>query len=148
MSTIKLDIVTAEKLILSDEANSVVVPGSMGELGIFPKHAPLLSTLEVGEVRVTKAEEEYSFFISGGFIEILPGQITILANTAERAENIDEARAKEARDRAEALTTQIGEEIDIAQAEASLKRATVRLKVMQKRRASRAGGPAGTSLGS
>ena len=137
-----------EKLILSDEANFVVVPGSMGELGIFPKHAPLLSTLEVGEVRVTKAEEEYSFFISGGFIEILPGQITILANTAERAENIDEARAKEARDRAEALTTQIGEEIDIAQAEASLKRATVRLKVMQKRRASRAGGPAGTSLGS
>lgn len=147
MATIKLDIVTAEKLVLSDEADFVVAPGSMGELGILPQHAPLLSTLEVGEVRVTKAEEEYSFFISGGFIEILPEQITILANTAERAENIDEARANEARDRAEELMAQKGENVDFAQAEASLKRAAVRLKVMQKRRASRGGGPAGTSLG-
>ena len=147
MATIKLDIVTAEKLVLSDTADFVVAPGSMGELGIFPNHAPLLATLEVGEVRVTKAEEEYSFFISGGFIEILPEQITILANTAERAENIDESRANEARDRAETVMAQKGESIDFAEAEASLKRAAVRLKVTQKKRASRGGGPAGTSLG-
>ena len=146
MATIKLDIVTAEKLVLSDEADFVVAPGSMGELGILPNHAPLLATLEVGEVRVTKGEEEYSFFISGGFIEILPEQITILANTAERAENIDESRANEARDRAEIVMAQKGEDIDVAEAEASLKRAAVRLKVMQKRRGSRAGGPAGTVL--
>tara|TARA_B100000315_G_scaffold254324_1_gene295132 strand:+ start:3494 stop:3940 length:447 start_codon:yes stop_codon:yes gene_type:complete len=146
MATIKLDIVTAEKLVLSDEADFVVAPGSMGELGIFPKHAPLLSTLEVGEVRVTKAEEVYSFFISGGFIEVLPDQITILADTAERAEDIDEARANEARDRAESLMGQQGDSIDLSQAEASLKRAAIRLKVMQKRRMSRSGGSVGTSL--
>ena len=146
MATIKLDIVTAEKLVLSDEADFVVAPGIMGELGIFPKHAPLLATLDVGEVRVTKAEEVYSFFISGGFIEILPEQITILANTAERAEDIDESRANEARDRAEILMAHQGDNISFSQAEDSLKRAAVRLKVVQKKRASRGGGLAGTSL--
>jgi F-type H+-transporting ATPase subunit epsilon len=132
MAKIKLDVVTAERPVFSDEADFVVAPGSMGELGILPQHAPLLTTLEVGEIRVRKDGTEYSIFTSGGFMEVLPDRITILANTAERAEDIDEARAMESRQRAEALMATKMADVDFAQAEAALKRAAVRLKIAKR----------------
>ena len=140
MAKIKLDVVTAERPVFSDEADFVVVPGSMGELGILPRHAPLLTTLEVGEIRVRKDGQEYDLFISGGFMEVLPDRITILADTAERAEDIDEARAIEARHRAEALMATKVSDIEMATAEAALRRAVVRLKVLKRKH----GGPSGS----
>jgi F-type H+-transporting ATPase subunit epsilon len=139
MAKIKLDVVTAERPVFSDEADFVVAPGSMGELGILPQHAPLLTTLEVGEIRVRKDGEEYSIFTSGGFMEVLPDRITILANTAERAEDIDEARAIEARERAETLMAARTAEVDFATAEAALRRAVVRLKIARRKHGD--GGP-------
>lgn len=137
---IKLDVVTAERPVFSDEVDFVIAPGSMGELGILPRHCPLLTTLEVGEIRVRKDGNEYAIFTSGGFMEVLPDRITILANTAERAEDIDEARVLEARQRAEALMASRTADVDFAQAEAALRRAVVRLKVA-KRRHDGGGGP-------
>jgi len=139
MAKIKLDVVTAERPVFSDEVDFVVAPGSMGELGILPQHAPLLTTLEVGEIRVRKDGEEYSIFTSGGFMEVLPDRITILANTAERAEDIDEARAIEARERAETLMAARTAEVDFATAEAALRRAVVRLKIARRKHGD--GGP-------
>jgi F-type H+-transporting ATPase subunit epsilon len=133
MSKIKLDIVTAERPVFSDEADFVIAPGSMGELGILPKHAPLLTTLEVGEIRVRKDGEQYNIFISGGFMEVLPDRITILADTAERAEDIDEARALEARQRAETLMATKTTAVEMATAEAALRRAVVRLKIAKRK---------------
>ncbi|MBI5197873.1 MAG: F0F1 ATP synthase subunit epsilon [Nitrospirae bacterium] len=140
MAKIKLDVVTAERPVFSDEADFVMAPGSMGELGILPKHAPLLTTLEVGEIRVRKDGEEYSIFTSGGFMEVLPDRITILANTAERAEDIDEARAMESRQRAEALMSTKVTAVEMATAEAALRRAAIRLKIA-KRKHGGGGGP-------
>jgi F-type H+-transporting ATPase subunit epsilon len=143
MAKIKLDVVTAERPVFSDEVDFVVVPGSMGELGILPQHAPLLTTLEVGEIRVRKNGEEYSIFTSGGFMEVLPDRITILANTAERAEDIDEARAIEARERAETLMAARTAEVDFATAEAALRRAVVRLKIAKRKHDGGSHGPHG-----
>ena len=143
MAKIKLDVVTAERPVFSDEADFVVAPGSMGELGILPKHAPLLTTLEVGEIRVRKDGEEYVIFTSGGFMEVLPDRITILANTAERAEDIDEARALEARERAETLMSTKTTAVEMATAEAALRRAAIRLKVARRKHGGGAPGPHG-----
>ncbi|MBI4714403.1 MAG: F0F1 ATP synthase subunit epsilon [Nitrospirae bacterium] len=139
MAKIKLDVVTAERPVFSDEADFVVAPGSMGELGILPKHAPLLTTLEVGEIRVRKDGEEYAIFTSGGFMEVLPDRITILANTAERAEDIDEARALEARERAETLMASKTTAVEMATAEAALRRAAIRLKIARRKHGGAAG---------
>jgi len=143
MAKIKLDVVTAERPVFSDEADFVVAPGSMGELGILPKHAPLLTTLEVGEIRVRKDGEEYVIFTSGGFMEVLPDRITILANTAERAEDIDEARALEARERAETLMSTKTTAVEMATAEAALRRAAIRLKIARRKHGGGAPGPHG-----
>ncbi len=133
MSNIRLDIVTAERVVYSDDVDLVVAPGIEGQLGILPHHAPLMTTLQVGELWVKKGREEFSLAISGGFLEVRPDRVVVLADTAERAGEIDMARAEEAKHRAqELLAERQAPGIDEAQAEASLHRALARIKVAEK----------------
>ena len=131
---IKLDIVTAECLTFSEEVDVVVAPGIEGQLGILPHHAPLMTTLQAGELRVRKGGEELSLAISGGFLEVRPDRVIVLADTAERCEEIDLARAEEAKRRAQEYLSHPTTEVDVAQAEAALRRSLARLKVGEKRR--------------
>ena len=135
--TIKVDIVTAERLVFSEDADIVMVPGVDGELGILPHHAPIMTMIKPGEVLVRKGSEEYSLAVSGGFLEVKPDHITILADAAERADEIDIARAEAAKKRAEEKLTNRTAETDSANAEASLRRALARIKVAEKRRSRR-----------
>jgi F-type H+-transporting ATPase subunit epsilon len=134
MSSLKLDIVTAERVVYSDEADVVVAPGVDGQLGILPHHAPLMTTLQPGELRVRKGGEEFSLAISGGFLEVRPDRVIILADSAERAEEIDVSRAEEAKRRAEERLRQPTPEVDVAQVDAAMRRALARLQVVEQRR--------------
>ena len=135
---IRVDIVTAERLVFSEDADIVMVPGVEGELGILPHHAPIMTMIKPGEVLVRKGTEEYSLAVSGGFLEVKPDHITILADAAERADEIDIARAEAAKKRAEeSLKGRTTAETDLANAEASLRRAMARIKVAEKRRSRR-----------
>lgn len=134
MSTIKCDIVTVERLVYSDEVDMVIAPGIMGTLGILPKHAPLITALTAGELRLKKGEEEESFAVSGGYMEVRPDRVIIMADTAEHADEIDEARAEAARQRAEKLLTEKPPDMDRAAIEGALRRSYVRLKVARKKR--------------
>lgn len=135
MATLRFEIVTAERLVYSDEVDMVVAPGLEGQLGILPHHAPLLTALQPGELRVKKGGEEVSIFVSGGFLEVRPDKVVVLASTAERAEEIDVSRAEAARKRAqERLQGQVEGEMDSARAKASLARAMARLKIAEKGR--------------
>ena len=135
MSPIKLDVVTAERVVYSDEVDIVTLPGVEGELGILPHHAPLMTVLEPGEIQMRKGGEEVSLAISGGFLEVRPDRVIILADAAERAEEIDISRAEEAKRRAEEqLRQRHAPGLDEAQAEAALRRALTRLKVVEQRR--------------
>ncbi len=129
---IKLDVVTAERLVYSDEVDIVVAPGIEGELAILPHHAPLMTMLSPGELRTRKGVDEQSLVITGGFLEVRPDRVTILADAAERAEEIDIARAEAAKKRAEERLTKRTSEVDLAQAEAALQRSLARLKVAEK----------------
>jgi F-type H+-transporting ATPase subunit epsilon len=133
MPTIKLDVVSAEKTVYSDDVDIIIAPGIEGQLGILPNHTPLMTILEVGELLVRKGGEEFVMAISGGFIEVRPDRVIILADAAERAEEIDMARAEEAKRRAEEQLKR-PTEIDVTQAEAALRRSMIRLKVGEKRR--------------
>ena len=133
---IRTDIVTAERLVFSEDADIVIVPGVEGEMGILPHHAPLMTMIRPGEILVRKGTEEYYMAISGGFLEVKENHITILADAAERADEIDIARAEAAKKRAEerlAGRTAVAQ-VDLANAEAALRRALARLKVAEKRR--------------
>jgi len=132
--TVKLDIVTAEQLVFSEDVDIVVAPGVEGELAILPHHAPLMTMLQPGELLVRKGEEEMYMAITGGFLEVRPDRVTILADAAERAEDIDAHRAEEAKRRAEERLTGRVAAADMARAEAALRRSLVRLKVAEKRR--------------
>ncbi|MFC2068962.1 F0F1 ATP synthase subunit epsilon [Chloroflexota bacterium] len=132
MANMKLDIVTAERIVYSEDVNTIVAPGIMGELGILPHHAPLMTTLQAGELRVMKGSEAFSLVISGGFLEVRPDRVIILANAAERADEIDIARAEEAKHRAEKRLKERTPEIDISQAETALRRALIRLEVAER----------------
>ncbi len=134
MSSIRLDIVTAERAVYSEDVDVVVAPGVQGQLGILPHHAPLMTTLQAGELRVRKGGEELSLAISGGFLEVRPDRIIVLADAAERSEEIDLARAEEAKQRAQERLSHPTPEIDVARAEAALRRSLARLKVGEKRR--------------
>ncbi len=134
MSSIRLDIVTAEGVVYSEEVDVVVAPGIEGQLGILPHHAPLMTTLQVGELRVRKGGEEFSLAISGGFLEVRPDRVIVLADAAERAEEIDISRAEEAKRRAEEWLSGHAPEVDMAQAEAALHRSITRLKVAERRK--------------
>jgi len=135
MSSMRLDIVTAERVVFSEDVDVVVAPGVEGQLGILPHHAPLMTTLQPGELLVRQGGEEFSLAISGGFLEVRPDRVIVLADTAERAEEIDVARAEEAKRRAEeSLLERRAPGIDAARVEAALRRSLARLKVVEKRR--------------
>lgn len=133
--TIHVDIVSAEAEIFSGWAKMVFAPAVMGEVGITPRHAPLLSPLQPGEVRVrTEQDEEERFYVSGGMLEIQPHIITILADTAVRARDLDEAAALEAKQRAEKLLADKQANIDYAKAQAELIEAAAQLQTIQRLR--------------
>jgi F-type H+-transporting ATPase subunit epsilon len=132
MPSLKIDIVTAERIVYSAEADAVIAPGVEGQLGILPHHAPLMTTLQAGELVVRKGAQEEIIAISGGFLEVRPDRIIVLADQAERAEEIDVARAAEARKRAEERLKAKQAGIDATRAEAALRRALVRLSVAEK----------------
>ena len=122
-----------ERQVYSDEVDVIVAPGIDGEMAILPHHAPLMTTLRPGELRVRQGGEEFSLAITGGFLEVRPDRVTILADAAERAEEINIARAEEAKRRAEERLRRPGE-VDAARAEAAVRRSLIRIKVGEKRR--------------
>lgn len=135
MATIHVDIVSAEGEIFSGEAAMVFAPAIMGEIGIAPRHAPLLTTLKPGEVRVqTPSGEEQFFYVSGGAIEVQPHVVTVLADTALRARDLDEAAALQAKQRAEEALRDRGDKIEVAEAQAELARAIAQIKAIEKLR--------------
>ena len=140
MSSIRLDIVTAERAVYSEDVEMVIAPGVQGQLGILPHHTPLMTTLQAGELRIKKDGREVSLAISGGFLEVRPDKVVVLADSAERADEIDVSRAEEAKRRAQERLSEKGKGADEARAEASLGRSMVRLKVadMARRRRKRA----------
>ena len=131
---IKLDIVTAEKMVFSGQVDMVNAPGIDGELGILPHHAPLMTILQPGELRVKKGTEEIDLAITGGFLEVRPDHIIVLADAAEKAEEIDAARAEAARKRAQDSLAHVTSDTDKAMAEAALRRSVARLAVVEKRK--------------
>jgi len=135
--TLHVDIVSAEGEIYSGEAETVFVPAKEGELGIHPRHAPLLSLIKAGEVRVKTAEGEISIFVGGGALEIQPHKVTILADTAIRAKDIDEAAALAARKRAEEALASKTDKLEQAEALAELVRVSEQLKILEKLRKTR-----------
>ncbi len=133
--TMHVDIVSAESEIFSGTATMVFAPAEMGEVGIAPRHAPMLTRLKPGEVRVQDQDKaEQSFFVSGGMLEVQPHVITILADTAIRADNLDEAQALEAKERAEKLLSDKSADIDYAKAQAELAQSMAQLAAIRKLR--------------
>lgn len=141
MSPIKLEVVTAERLVYSDEVDILLAPGTEGQLGILPHHEPLMTILQAGEMMARKGGEEISWAISGGFLEVQFDRIIVLADTAERDDEIDLQRAEEAKLRAEERLREKTSTVDVSQAEAALQRSLTRLKVGQRRRRRRDGPP-------
>ncbi len=138
MNTIHVDIVSAEGEIYSGDAAMVFAPAEMGEIGVAPRHAPLLTGLKPGEVRVqTPDGEEFFFYVSGGTIEVQPHLITVLADTAVRARDLDEAAALQAKQRAEEALADRDELMDLARAQAELAEAVAQLKTIEKLRKGR-----------
>jgi len=134
MSTVQVLVATAEREVYRGEADMVVAPGAAGELGIMPKHAPLLSQLKPGELRITRGEEVDEVFISGGYIEVQPDMITVLADSAERAADMDEAAVLAAQRKAEEVLDSQKGDIDLALAEAELSILAARLDWMRKKK--------------
>ena len=134
--TIHVDVVSAEESIFSGLAEMVVVPGTEGELGIFPRHAPLLTRIRPGSVRIKRPDqaEEELIYVSGGMLEIQPSVITVLADTAIRGADLDEARAMEAKQAAEEAMRDKTADMDYAQAQAELAQAIAQLHAIQKLR--------------
>jgi F-type H+-transporting ATPase subunit epsilon len=129
-----LEIVTPEKLAYQGEVDSVQLPGSEGELGVLPHHAPLISTLGAGELRLRKGGEDEYFAIVGGFLQVLPDKVVVMAETADMASEIDLERAQEARQKAEqVLESGYVEGADLAAARASLQAALIRIRVAERR---------------
>ena len=134
MATTRLEIVTAERVVFSEDVDVVIVPGIEGQLGVLPHHAPLMTTLEPGELLVRRGGEDFYLAITGGFVEVRPDRIIILADAAERAEEIDVARAEEAKRRAEERLKERAPEVDLLRAEAALRRSLARLDVVARRK--------------
>jgi F-type H+-transporting ATPase subunit epsilon len=131
---LRLEVATPTRLVVSGPADEVVVPGVEGAFGVLPGHAPLLSLVGVGEVMYRTGREEHYLAVSGGFAEVGPDHVTVLAETAERPEEIDLARARAARDRADRrLRPQAGEEVDVPRALTALARAQGRLQSAARR---------------
>ncbi len=130
---IHLNIVTIERQVYSEDVDMVVAPGSEGELGILPHHTPLLTTLKEGVLRVKRSGLEETFAIGGGIMEVLPDKVIVMADAAEHSDEIDVARAEQARQRAEALLSDRPAGVALDAALAALRRSQVRLKVAQRR---------------
>ena len=131
MSTFQVEVVSAEGQIFSGEATAVYAVAGDGEIGILPRHAPLLTKLKPGALRVQTAAGEQNIFIGGGIMEVQPTLVTVLADSAMRAENADEAQALAAKQRAEEMIANGGKEMDLAKAQAELVEAAARLKFVQ-----------------
>jgi len=134
MATLRLEIVTAEGTVFADDVNEVVAWGMEGQLGILPHHAPLMTMLQPGDLLIRKDNEEHYLAISGGFLEVRPDKVIVLADACERAEEIDMERAEAARRRAEEILKTRPPEVDTAAAEAALRRSLARIKAAEKRR--------------
>lgn len=135
MATMRLEIATAERVVYSEDVEILVAPGMDGQLGILPNHAPLLTALQPGEIRVVREGEESYMAVSGGFLEVMANRVTILADTAERAEEIDIERAEEAMQRAqERIETGGASDMDLQRALASIRRSQARLLAARRRR--------------
>jgi F-type H+-transporting ATPase subunit epsilon len=146
----RLEIITAERRVYSDDVDLVVAPGLEGQLGILPHHAPLMSSLQPGELIIRKDGEETYLAVSGGFLEVLDNQVTVLADAAERSDEIDEERAQAAMERASQGMADRGAEIELEQVAIAMRRAQIRLNVVRRRRAradmrGAVGGPGGGS---
>ncbi len=130
-NTLHVEVVTAERELYNGEADLVSAPGAEGRLGILPRHAPLITTLATGELRIKLGGVEEPLFISGGFLEVRSNTVTVLADTAEHAEEIDQARAEEARRRAQERLEQAQSETERAELLGALERAMSRLRVAE-----------------
>ncbi len=129
--TIRVDIVSAEAEIFSGTAEMVFAPAEMGEVGIAPRHAPMLTRLKPGEVRIKNGNDEQHFFVSGGMLEIQPHIVTVLADTALRAKDIDETEALAAKQRAEQALSDRKDDFDYAKAQSELAQAIAQLRILQ-----------------
>ena len=134
MANLRIEIVTAESVVYEDDVEIVVIPGVEGQLGILPHHAPLLTALQPGELVVRKEGEETAIAVSGGFVQVLDDKVIVLADSAERAEEINEERAQEAMRRAQERLQDRTEDMNLERALASIRRAQSRLKTVQRRR--------------
>jgi F-type H+-transporting ATPase subunit epsilon len=134
VATFKLEIVTAERMVFSDDVTALIAWGVEGQLGILPHHAPLMTMLQPGDLMIRKGREEEYLAISGGFLEVRPDKVIILADACERADEIDVARAEEAKKRAQETMKAAPLTVDAASAEAALRRSIARLKVAERRR--------------
>lgn len=138
MAKLSVEVVTAERRVLAEEdVDMVVAPAALGEVGILPKHAPLLTTLQPGELRIKKGGVESDFAVTGGFLQVNQDRVLVLADAAERADEIDAERAEAARRRAEQALTEAqraGAPTQVVAARAALRRSMVRLEVSRRRR--------------
>jgi F-type H+-transporting ATPase subunit epsilon len=134
VATFRLEIVTAERMIFSDDVGAVIAWGAEGQLGILPHHAPLMTMLQPGDLMIRKDKEEEYLAISGGFLEVRPDKVIILADACERIDEIDIARAEEAKKRAQETMKVAPLGVDAAAAEAALRRSLARLKVAERKR--------------
>ena len=134
--TVQIDIVSAEESIFSGNAEFIVAPAKMGEVGIYPHHAPMITTLKSGSVRIKLAEknEEQLIYVSGGILEVQPGHVTVLSDTAIRGYDLDEAKAQAAKKAAEEAMKNKSAEIDFAKAQAELAEAMAQLQAIEKLR--------------
>ncbi len=126
---LNLEVITPEKLALREAVDEVVVPGLDGELGILPEHTPVISQLKTGVLTYRQGSESRQMHVSGGFVEVLPDRVSVLSDIAERPEEIDLERAKQARERAERQLSSRSEEVDFHQAELKLERALTRIQL-------------------
>jgi F-type H+-transporting ATPase subunit epsilon len=138
MSKMHLDIVSAEEKIFSGNVKNIIAAAMMGEVGIYPKHTPMITPLKPGEVKIiTEEDEEQLFFISGGILEVQPNTVTVLADTAIRGEDLDEAKAIESKKRAEEALSDKSDKIDVAKALADLAQASAQIKMIESLRKNR-----------
>ena len=145
-TTMRLEIITAEQRVYDDEVEMIVAPGLEGQLGILPHHAPLMTALQPGEILIRKDGDETYLAVTGGFMEVIGNKVTVLADACERSDEIDEARAQEAVQRAQEQLGNVGTDMQLERAVASMRRAQVRLNVVRRRR-SRSGLPSGSGDG-
>jgi F-type H+-transporting ATPase subunit epsilon len=140
MATIRLEIVTPEKMVFSEDVDAILAWGVDGQLGILPHHAPLMTMLQPGDLLIRRENKEEYLTISGGFLEVRPDKVVVLADACERAEEIDVARAEAAKQRAQEALKTAATGMDAAAAEAALRRSLARLRAAEKIRRKRGGG--------